>query len=146
VRRRPGGASPFYRGPEGAEESGLHGQRQCLGLKAPVTGVKRGRGCDYGQLMRGRVKRGKSQSLGLHGVGGREGVAHMAWVVHRGGGDVGASSGWRREGERDPWPLGRLDMLVDQRVGPKATASKGQTGWRGCLADWVGTEENCFSK
>jgi hypothetical protein len=31
------------------------------------------RRCDYDQLMRGRVKKGKGQSLGLHGVGEREG-------------------------------------------------------------------------
>jgi hypothetical protein len=47
------GHHPFIRGRRGAEASGLHGRRQCLDLKAPVTRVKRGRGCDCGQLMRG---------------------------------------------------------------------------------------------
>jgi hypothetical protein len=51
----------------------LHDQCQCLGLKVSVTRIKRGRGCDCGQLMRGRVKRGRGQPLGLHGMGGREG-------------------------------------------------------------------------
>jgi hypothetical protein len=38
------GHRPFIGGLRGAEASGLHGRHQCLGLKAPVTRVKRGRG------------------------------------------------------------------------------------------------------
>jgi hypothetical protein len=78
VRKRPGGALPFYRAPR------LHGQRQCLGLKAPVTKVKRGRACDCGQLMMGQVRRGEGLVVGApwrrcerggdaHGVGGAPG-------------------------------------------------------------------------
>jgi hypothetical protein len=92
----------------------LHGRHQCLDLKALVTEVKRGRGCDCGKLVRGRVKRGKSRSLGLHGTGGREGATHMARVARRGGGGVSTGSGWRREVERDPWPVGQLGMLATQ--------------------------------
>jgi hypothetical protein len=80
--------------------------------------------CNCGQLMRGRVKRGKGRSLGLHGASGREGVAH------RGGGGVSAGSGWRREGERDPRPVGWLGMLAARWVGPKVTGLKGRTGRR----------------
>jgi hypothetical protein len=78
--------------------------------------------------MKGRVKRGKSWSLGLHGVGGKEGAAHMAWVACWGGGGVSAGSCWKREGEWDPWPVGRLGMLAARQVGPKATGPKGRTG------------------
>jgi hypothetical protein len=41
LRQRPGGASPFYRAPEGA---GLHGWRQCLDLKALVPQSRGGGG------------------------------------------------------------------------------------------------------
>jgi hypothetical protein len=71
---------------------------------------------------------------------------HMAWAAHRGGGGVSAGSGWRREGERDPWPVGRLGRLVARRVVPKATGSKGRTGQLGNWANWAGTEEKFFSK
>jgi hypothetical protein len=40
------------------------------------------------------------------------GAAHMARVAHRGGGDASAGLDWRREGERDPWPVGQLSMLA----------------------------------
>jgi hypothetical protein len=62
--------------------------------------------------MRGRGKRGKGGSLGLHVADGREGAAHMVWVARRGGVGASAGSGWRREGERDPRPVCRLGMLV----------------------------------
>jgi hypothetical protein len=68
-----GSGLPFYNGRWRDEGPRLHGRCQCLGLKVPVTGVNRVRGCDYGQLVRGRVKRRKGRSLGLHGTGGREG-------------------------------------------------------------------------
>jgi hypothetical protein len=90
------GHHPFIEGRTGVEELGLHGQRQCLGFMALVIGVKMGRGCDCCQLMRGQVKKGKSRSLGLHGIGGREGAAHMVRVARRGG--SGASAGSVGEG------------------------------------------------
>jgi hypothetical protein len=65
----------------------------------------------------GRVKRGKSQSLGLHGNGVRKGAAHMTWAACRGGGGASAGSGWTREGEKDPRPVGQLGRLAAWRVG-----------------------------
>jgi hypothetical protein len=137
------GHHPFIGGSEGAEAFGLHGRHQCLGLKASVTRVKRGRGCHYDQFMSCQVKRGKSRSSGLHGIGGRDGAAHMARVARRGGGGVRTGSGWRREGERDPQPVGRLIMLATRWVGLKAAGLKGQTGWRG---GWARTGEKLFLK
>jgi hypothetical protein len=67
----------------------------------------------------------------------------MTWEARRGGGGVNASSGWRREGERDPRPVGRLSKVAAQRVGPKATRPKGRIGRRG---DWAETELKLFSK
>jgi hypothetical protein len=112
----------------------LHGRCRCLGLKAPVTGVKRRRECDCSQLMRGRVKKGKGWSLELHGTGGREGAAPMTWVACRGGSGVIAGSGWRREGERGSaaWWVGSacwpLDMLARRPLGQKAELADGRLG------------------
>jgi hypothetical protein len=82
----------------------------------------------------GQVKRGKDQSLGLHGASGREGVAHIARVVHWGSSGMSAGSGWRREGKgiRDRWvgsacwlhdelsrrPLGRKAKQAGEVAGP----------------------------
>jgi hypothetical protein len=70
----------------------------------------------------------------------------MARVQRRGGDGTSADSGWRREGERDPRPVGRLSMLAARWVGPKATGLKGRTGQWGGWADWAGTKEKFFSK
>jgi hypothetical protein len=61
-----GGRATFYRVEVRRERSGaFNGRCWCLDLKAPVTGVKRRRGCDCGPLMSGdQVKRGKSRSKG----------------------------------------------------------------------------------
>jgi hypothetical protein len=65
--------------------------------------------------MRGRVKKGMGRSLGLHGIGGREGAAPMVRVACRGGGGAIAGSGWRREGERGPvtWWVSSDYWLLD---------------------------------
>jgi hypothetical protein len=70
----------------------------------------------------------------------------MARAVHQGGGGTSASSGWKREGERDLRPVGQLSRLVTRWVGSKATGPKGRTGRWGGRADWAGTEEKFFSK
>jgi hypothetical protein len=63
--------------------------------------------------------------LGLHGASGREGEAHMARVARWGGGGANADSGWRRERERDAWPVGWLGMLATCWIVLKATGPKG---------------------
>jgi hypothetical protein len=68
----------------------------------------------------------------------------MARVVRRGGGGASAGEGWRREGERDPWPVGWFSMLAARRVGPMATRLKGRIGRQGGWADWARTEEKLF--
>jgi hypothetical protein len=42
----------------------------------------------------------------------------MAWVTRRGGGGASAGSGWRKDGERDPRPVGQLSRLAAHWVGP----------------------------
>jgi hypothetical protein len=49
----------------------------------------------------------------------------MARAARQGGGSASAGSGWRREGESDPRPVGQLGMLAAQWVGPKATGPTG---------------------
>jgi hypothetical protein len=61
-------------------------------------------------------------------------------------GSVSAGSGWRREGERDPRPVGWLGRLAARWVGPKDTRPKGQIGQQGGWANWSGAEEKFFSK
>jgi hypothetical protein len=70
------------------------------------------------------------------------GAVHMARVAHRCGGGASAGSGCRREGERDPQPMGQLGRLAAQWVGLKATGLKGQIGRQGGWADWTGTFRN----
>jgi hypothetical protein len=68
-------------------------------------------------------------------VGERGGT--LGAMGHRGGGGASVSSGWRREGERDPQPVGRLGMLAARWVGLKATGPKGRAGRWGSWADWA---------
>jgi hypothetical protein len=49
----------------------------------------------------------------------------MARVAHWGGGGANADSGWRRERERDAWPVGWLGMLATCWIELKATGPKG---------------------
>jgi hypothetical protein len=138
---KTGRALPFYRGRRGVEVSGLHGRRQCLDLKAPVTGVKSGRGCYCGLLMMGsRVKRVKSQSSGLHGTGGREGAVHLAWVARapaRGGEGMGKGIGGWWAGLVG-WPL---DGLGQRPLGRKAEQADSAA-----RPTWPEQKRNSFQK
>jgi hypothetical protein len=87
-----------------------------------------GEGCDCGQLMRGRVKRGKGRSLGLHGAGGRE--RRRPWCGWRAREAVARALARAGEGrgKGDPRPVGQLGLLTARRVGLKATRPEGMRG------------------